>query len=101
MSNLTITLRDFNLYLVDFWEEGAVNRVVAAVAAVLEICLAFEESHISYFYAILISMQMLLSYLSILKRDIEYVKDRTEAGTIVARVITVVTVPTTGSVFVA
>ena len=49
MSNLTIMLRDFNLYLVDFWEEEAVNRVVAAVA-VLEICLAFEESHISYFY---------------------------------------------------
>jgi hypothetical protein len=48
MSNLTITLRDFNLYLVDFWEEEAVNRVVAAVA-VLEIWLASEESHISTF----------------------------------------------------
>jgi hypothetical protein len=34
---------------VDFWEEEAVNRVVAAVV-VLEIWLAFEESHISYFY---------------------------------------------------
>jgi hypothetical protein len=49
MSSLTITLRDFNLYLVDFWEEEAVNKIAAAVVAVLEICWASEELHILSF----------------------------------------------------
>jgi hypothetical protein len=43
MSNLTITLRDFNPYLVGFWEEEVLSRVEVAVE--LEICLASE--HIS------------------------------------------------------
>jgi hypothetical protein len=48
MSTLRITHKDFNLYLVDFWEAKVeFNKVVVVVvvAAVLEICLASEELH--------------------------------------------------------
>jgi hypothetical protein len=51
MSNLRITHKDFNQYLVDFWEvaEVGVNKVVVVVVAVLEICLASEQSHFLIF----------------------------------------------------
>jgi hypothetical protein len=59
MSNLRITLKGFNRYLVDFWEaEVAVNKVVVAVA-VLEICLASEESHFPIFISELLKLSKL------------------------------------------